>query len=42
MVDIVHDMVLEVRQMNVLETEEAIGIAYERVVHILHNELGMR
>lgn len=41
-VDKVHDMVLEDRRIKVREIEEAIGISYERVVHILHNELGMK
>jgi len=38
----IHDMILEDRRIKVHEIEEAVGISYERVVHILHNELGLK
>jgi len=38
----VHDMVLDDRQMKVRETAEAIGISKEHVGYILHEELDMK
>ncbi|XP_015432649.1 PREDICTED: histone-lysine N-methyltransferase SETMAR-like [Dufourea novaeangliae] len=40
-VDKIHDMVLADRRIKVREIVEAVSISYERVVHILHNELGL-
>lgn len=41
-IDKIHDMVLADRRIKVREIEEAVGISYERVTNILHQELGMR
>ncbi|EYC30978.1 hypothetical protein Y032_0004g1883 [Ancylostoma ceylanicum] len=41
-IDKVHDMVLDDRRVKVNEIEEALGISHERVIHILHNELGLK
>jgi len=40
--DKIHDMVLADRRIKVREVEEAVDISYERVVHILHNELNLK
>lgn len=41
-IDAVHDMILDNRRIGLKRISETLNISYERVFHIVHNELGMK